>query len=126
MRNHKGMTRGFHHTGSAWYGASALVEKDVVDEVMIGMYDVEGGGGTSGEFSVVWEKLGAEVVPRLKAYDDSWSALANFADLMSKMAGMDSKNIGSKAFCEMLKECGIKDLTSYKSPYTKQTESADA
>jgi hypothetical protein len=76
---------------------------------LIGMYYPD--GGTSGEFAVRWTRLGGKVVPRLEAFDDSWSALAHFGDLLEWMATVDDQCVGPKEFTEKLREFGIRDKT---------------
>jgi hypothetical protein len=78
-----------------------------VDDFMIGMY----GSGTTGEFSVVWTELGGKLTPQLRAYDDSWSALAKFRDLLDAMAEVDDQDITPAQFYEICMRLGIKDLT---------------
>ena len=74
---------------------------------MIGFYNE----GTSGEFAIRWEQLGGRSIPRLQAYDDSWSALVHFKDLLDAMASVDNENISPEQFCKLLVSLGIKDLT---------------
>jgi hypothetical protein len=105
-RNHEGMTRGFYHHAEAYYAKNAPLQ-DAEDEIMVGFYD----GGTSGEFAIRWEQLGGRSVPQLQAYDDSWSALVHFKDLLDAMASIDSENISPEKFCKLLVSLGIKDLT---------------
>ena len=105
-RNHEGCIRGFYRCSKAWYA-----DKNRDTEIAIGMYDPE--GGTSGEFSVKWSELGSRIVMQLRAYDDSWSALACFADLLAGMANMDSDKISEPEFANFLTAIGVKDLTPY-------------
>lgn len=71
-------------------------------------------GGTSGEMSIEWFELGGKLVPQLKCFDDGWSSLSLFGDLVGRMAELDNKNIQEEGFCRLLDECGFKDLTRYK------------
>lgn len=106
-RKHEGSIRGYYRCSKAWYA-----DKNRDAEITIGMYDPE--GGTSGEFSVEWKELGGKIVMQLKAFDDSWSALACFPDLLAGMANMDSEKISEVEFANLLTALQIKDLTPYK------------
>ena len=112
MRNHKGDIRGFIHSGSAWYASSMPGPEK--DSISIGMYAPD--GGTSGEFMIDWVELNGKFVPQLAAFDDAWSALENFTDMLKEMAKLDSKGVTPQKFCEMLKSIGIEDLTERVRP----------
>ena len=109
MRDHKGDIRAFTHTGASWYGAAALTTDRCKDEIMVGFYCPD--GGTSGEFAIRWVEVGDHFSPRLEAFDDSWSALSHFTDLLALMAQHDGENMTPEALCGLLMECGIKDQT---------------
>lgn len=111
MKNHEGMIRGFHWSNKAWYN-------NIVDgtEVNFGMYSPTD-GGTSGEMSMKWILLNRQPTPKLQCFDDGWSALGLFTDLLRKMAEHDSEDITDEKFVEILLECGFKDLTAYKNPH---------
>jgi hypothetical protein len=108
--------RGFIHTNEAWYGKTSKSDR-YVDEVMLGLYST--GGGTQGEMAVRWIDLYSKSsfvenkppAPRLEAFDDSWKALASFADILEEMAKVDSQSITPKQFCNLLLRNGFKDLT---------------
>ena len=108
-RKHAGDIRGYSLLSEAYYGKGILSMGVVVDEVTIGMYCPD--GGTSGEFCVQWVVLCGKVTPQLTAFDDSWSALAMFSDVMAKMAKVDSDDISPKQFCALLDSCGVVDRT---------------
>lgn len=110
MEDHGRSKRGFHHTGAAWY-SKILNDRsdDVVDEVSIGLYLPD--GGTTGEFLIRWRKLAGDAVPQLCAFDDSWDALRQCADLIDKLAEHDNENMTPLALCDLLKECGFEDMT---------------
>jgi len=112
MKQHEGCIRGYHRSSKAWYAKAN--NKDRI-EVTFGMY-LEG-DGTSGEMTMEWVELANKQCARLKAFEDSWSALALFTDLIQKMGEVDSEGIQEEEFCKMLDECGFKDLTAYKDPY---------
>lgn len=112
MKDHNGCIRGYHRTNKAWYGKA--LNKDII-EINFGMFAEE--GGTSGEMTMEWEELSGKLCAKLKCFEDSWSALALFTDLIQKMGEVDSKEIQEEEFVKMLDECGFKDMTSYKDPY---------
>ncbi len=111
MKEHTGNFRGFSILSQAYYSTSALNEPDISDEIMIGLYHPE--GGTSGEFAIRWVTglRGGKAVPRLEAFDDSWSALTQFHDLLAAMAEIDNQDTTPEAFAEILKNLGIVDRT---------------
>lgn len=111
MKQHEGCIRGYHRSSKAWYAKAN--NKDRI-EVIFGMY-LEG-DGTSGEMTMEWVELSNKHA-RLKTFEDSWSVLALFTDLIQRMGEVDSEGIQEEEFCKMLDECGFKDLTAYKDPY---------
>jgi hypothetical protein len=111
---HKGCTRCFSRASKAWYAKTALPSHEgEIEYIYVGMYDLEG-GGTSGEFRIGWVELSGRNVPKLVAYDDAWDVMTRFADLFSKMAELDNKNVTPDAFCDILRGLGIKDITATK------------
>ena len=110
---HEGMIRGFYHLAESWYGEANLINRHdgLVDEVMIGFYGPDGDKGTTGEFSVRWERLRGNLVPKLCVWDDAWEALTHFTDLLAEVAELDNSNPSPNDFCELLKGLGMKDLT---------------
>lgn len=109
MKNHTGCFRGFSHAAETWYGQFVLSELDRIDDVTIGFYAP--GGGTTGEFTVKWKKIGGVITPQLCAFNDSWSALHGFADVLAAMAEHDDKHITPMEFCDLLRRFGIVDRT---------------
>ena len=110
-RNHENCIRGYHRSSKAWY--SHVVENI---DVTFGMYD-EDEGGTTGEMIMEWKELDGKLTAQLKCFEDSWSALSLFPDLIQKLGEADSDEIQEEDFVKILDGCGFKDLTSYKSPY---------
>jgi hypothetical protein len=112
MGKHTGCKRQFTQLSRAWYGS----RDGVVDEVTIGLYHQE--GGTTGEFSVVWKipYLARDASPQLQSWDDSWSALFQFGDLLESMADLDDKDVSPEAFCQLLTGLGIADATKETAP----------
>ena len=80
----------------------------------------DGNGGTSGEMFIRWEQVGNKRHPQLQVFDDAWSALALFGDLLQKMSEVDNHNISEASFVELLKSCGFEDMTPYDSPYEEE------
>lgn len=100
------MFKGYYRCSKTQYA-----DKNEPISIMIGMYHPEGGG--QGEFKIVWEELGKDIVPRLKAYDDSWGILASMKDLLKGMTEADDKNITEVNFCLLLDSLGYRDITDY-------------
>jgi hypothetical protein len=109
MKDHTGCKRGFSQLSRAWYGPESLVNSEYVDKANIGFYSNE--GGTTGEFSVVWEKLAGNITPKLIAYDDGWNALFKFGDMLEFMAEIDGQDVSPDDFCKRLAALGIEDMT---------------
>lgn len=115
MKDHTGDFRGFTHTGRAWYASSLPMNQDnVKDSISIGLYSP--GGGTSGEFMIEWVQLGDKLAPRIAAFDDAWSALRHFNDLLEKMSECDDENVTPEQFCRILQSLGIQNRTEYQRP----------
>lgn len=112
MKDHEGCKRMFIWSSRAWY-AKAMGDKH--QEIMFGMYHPE--GGTSGEMGMRWKELSGRQVPQLQVFDDAWSALALFTDVIEKLGEEDGENITPEQFIEILLSCGFVDDTDYKSPY---------
>lgn len=100
--------RAYIRSSKAYYSQSQL--KDPIS-VMVGMYHPE--GGTSGEFEFEWVVLTGKGCARLKCFEDSWSALWQFKDLLEKMSEIDSQEIQEPEFCKLLDSLGIIDITEY-------------
>jgi hypothetical protein len=113
----KDMRRQYYHYNRAWYGKVNPPKGDEVDSVTIGYY--ADGGGTTGECQVQWTRLGGEIVPRLKVFDDAWWLLVDFADLFALMAAHNGQNIAPMDFCAILDQCGFIDATPTVDPYSK-------
>lgn len=117
MNNHEGCIRGYYRPNKAHY-AKQLKDQEI--SVYFGMYHPE--GGTSGELSVEWKELDQKLVPQLKAFDDSWSALSLFTDLIKILGEVDNKYITDDEFCEILNSLGFYDMTRYDPPYKNELE----
>lgn len=105
MTDHIGCIRGYHRSSKANY-------KDVVEsiQVMFGMYHPD--GGTSGEMCMQWVQLDT-LTPQLTVYNDAWSALSLFEDVINKIGELDDMDISEEQFVALLDTCGFKDLTAY-------------
>mgnify|MGYP001390754306 FL=1 len=108
-RKHDGANREFYWTNKAWY----CVENKP-NEVMFGLFYKD--NGTSGEMAMKWQNLSEKDVPQLQVYNDAWSALATFKDVLDKLAEHDDEDITPEEFIAILKECGFKDRTAYDLP----------
>ena len=109
MKDHNGCIRGYHRNSKAYYYRPELFR---YIEVTFGMFDPE--GGTSGEMTMAWEELNGKQCALLKSFEDSWSALALFTDVVQELGKIDSQLITEVQFCAILDKCGFKDLTKYE------------
>lgn len=108
----KGFKRGFCHLSSAWYGETIMHQSDYIDQITIGFYRAE--GGTAGEFTITWRKLVGRVTPKLEAWQDSWSVLNQFRDVLDKLDALCGKRPSPEEICKVLVECGVEDMTPRK------------
>lgn len=116
---HEGCFRAFIILSEAYYGNAVRWHNTSIDEILIGMYDPK--GGTTGEFFVRWVDVNGPT-PRLEAFNDSWSALQQFTDLLEWMATVDGQRVSPQEFAEKLRQLGIKDETVRINPYTPPGE----
>lgn len=100
--------RGFHHFCEAVYAKTVPLRDGLTDEIMIGLYDTD--GGTTGEFAICWLDVGGRSTPQLRAFADSWRALGEFKDLLTAMQTAGTY-ITPERFCQLLKSLDITDLT---------------
>lgn len=124
---HEGDERRFIIMSQAWYGDAAKQGTDGNpggDEVLLGFYCPD--GGTSGEFSIKWRELGNRLVPYLKAFDDSWSALHKFSDVVAALATLDAKNPTVNQVAAVLLKCGVIDATPRESPHKPKASDVEA
>ena len=116
MKNHSGCERQFVQLSKAWYADVSLRGSDIVDEIMIGFYHPK--GGTTGEFAIRWTNLAGTPTPMLCSFDDSWSALWEFRDLLEKLSELDSSIPSPNEIVITLETLKIKDATQTKNPYS--------
>lgn len=120
MKNHEGDIKAFTQLSKAWYGPANLNCSNIRDSVTFGFYAPE--GGTSGEISVDWISLSGNIVPEMRIFSDSWSALSNMHDLIDLLGTHDDEDSSPEEFCEFLLQCGFVDKTETKSQKYTTTE----
>ena len=126
-REHKGGIKQFYIHTKMWWARSNSLPDNIVDEIMIGIYHPD--GGTTGEFGVEFVLFehnggrGAMIAPRLRAFDDGWSALAHMPELLHFMMENDSANLSVDAFAEGLRVLGFVDKTLTADQYAEQQNS---
>jgi hypothetical protein len=101
--------RGFHWSSRAWY---AKANKLILPEVTFGMYE-ENGEDCCAEMVMRWHDLGNTITPRLECFEDAWSVLNSFNDLILALSMYTGKNISDETFVSILKMHNFKDLTKY-------------
>lgn len=112
------MTREYRHLSKTWYGEAslnAMKDEKIEDQILIGMYDED--GGTDGEFAISWIDFHNDRVPspRIEIFDDAWKvAFHMFGDVLMELAKYDRGNIPPEKVCGILKSCGIVDATEYE------------
>jgi hypothetical protein len=110
--------RYFIHLKRAWYGDATLRQVPYLDEVNFGL-KVRASPGTTGEMAVRWSQLGRLVAPRLEVFDDGWTTLSTFCDVLEQLGRVSAgtrRSINPAAFCALLESCGFVDLTPLKPP----------
>lgn len=108
-RDHNDCERGYCVHTDAWWKRHT---DDSRPEVEFGMYDPE--GDVSGVASVVWETLDGKEIPKLECFDDGWSALSLFPDLIQEMGKVDSDNITPDDFIDLLERLNFQEHTEIK------------
>lgn len=102
----------------------------IPDEITVGYYEED--GSTCGEFCFSWRQTGT---CELKAYDDSWVALAMMPDLLSALADVKpaTKEKDNTRSCitvqqvvQALNSLGFKDRTEREEPGSKEIVFDDA
>jgi len=79
------------------------------------MYPRDGAGpdgGTTGEFDIHWFELAGARVPKLCVYDDAWSALWQFRDVLEALKDIDGQSAPPEKICELLVSCGVHDASA--------------
>jgi len=109
MKDHTGDTRQYSQLSRAFYGPILLKGGNLIDEILMGFYSPN--GGTSGEFAMAWIEVGGNITPRLEAFEDSWSALWGFRDLLERLKDLDSENPSPETICKILDDLGVIDIT---------------
>lgn len=105
MKDHEGDIRRCYWTNKHWPHA-----RNKTPEVMFGLYCPE--GGTSGEMAFRWRDLGGvRMHPQLCVFDDGWSALATFTDLIQVLADHDNTDPTPEEIIAILVSCGFTDMT---------------
>lgn len=109
MNKHKDCKRKFIQLSRTWYADANLKRSDFIDKITVGFYHMD--GSTTGEFEISWMMIAGKSVPKIEAFDDGWSALFNFGDMLESMADVDNKNISPEEFCKLLTSLDIEDTT---------------
>ena len=120
MNKHSECKRQFIQLSRAWYRDVTLRNSELIDEIMIGFYHP--GGGTTGEFAIRWVELGGSPAGMLCSFDDSWSALWEFRDLLERLSGLDGLNPSPGEIVKLLEELGVEDATPAKSPHSDKNK----
>lgn len=105
--------------GFKWMQKSYYANAETEPDIFFGMYSVDN-AGCSGEICMHWGRICGEDVPRLKAYNDAWAALALSYDVIKALAVVDGKNITQEQFVKLLTDRGFKDMTEYCNPAEKE------
>jgi hypothetical protein len=91
-----------------------LLRRGTTDEVNISLDAY--GGGTHGEFVIVWSDLGGESIPQIRVYEDAWDVLAKSGVVEMLQRHANTGGAFTPAVCrDELLAMGFKDKTdSYK------------
>lgn len=105
--------RGFTIGSQAWYAEAVGREKE---RIMIGVYYDDGASGTDGEFAIQWDSIDGRDCPQIKAWNDSWCVLPQFADVFRSLSRLKDDLILVDEVAAALLSCGLKDLTERVRP----------
>jgi len=108
------MFKGFYWLSKSWYRETTLAGTDLIDEIMIGIYD--GQGGSNGEFAIRWQKSRyfKNKAIKIEIFNDAWHLLREFKYLFQALSEL--KEPEPNEIVELLKRLGFKDLTIKKQP----------
>lgn len=105
-----------------WYYTSRMSGSDVVEELGVGIDSSH--GGTYGEWTVGWHRLGAShIAPKVEVFSDGWAALSvsGFADVLEPLG----ENFSLPELTEALLEAGWRDETQRTGPEAKPVSLSD-
>lgn len=111
---HEGYERCFNQLSRTWHGnytkRNHKYDGEYDDIIYVGFYHPE--GGISGEFRFNFGSFisGGDYI-EMVSYNDSWSSLFYFSDLIEEMAVIDDKDVTPDEFVRILIGLGIKDRT---------------
>jgi len=74
-----------------YYETVKCTQPDIIDDISIGNYDVDG-EGVEYEFMVVWRTLGGESAPQLTIFNDAFKCLTEHRPLMDEIAKLHQKD----------------------------------
>jgi hypothetical protein len=100
--------RKYVNTDESWY--ATLPSYVPYRDIIFGVYAEE--GGTTGEMTMVWNDRGHA---KLEAYDDSFSVLAQFKDVIDAVADhckLTNDLLTKEDFIKILEACGFEDDTT--------------
>ncbi len=109
MKHHTAYRRCYHRRRKAYYA-------NAKEPVSVGFGIYAHDGISFGAMEIEWVVVGVNIFPKLICFDDGWSALHSFADVIEKMGQVDEQNITEPDFCKLLDSCGFKDITKYIDP----------
>lgn len=102
----------FYVSHEAWYSDTRPRQEP---EIMLGFYDVPG-GGSPGEFALRWYPLGKDrLVARLEIYQDSWIAFRELdtrTGLLAALAEYGDELPQPEDMKALLLRLGFEDITS--------------
>jgi hypothetical protein len=104
----------FTHYSQAWYFEASNFDDDLVDAVNIHTGGADYGPGY--EVTIQWRNIGNEVAPQVRAFDDSWLAFAELADVFAWLATQHDKSPAPEDVCAALLAMGFEDRTERERP----------
>jgi hypothetical protein len=113
------MVKGFIHAAESWHAKTTLPYGRVVDDVMIGLYDTN--GGCEYEFKIAWERLCNSNTPKIEVYGEAWQGMMiNHKDLL-EFLHMSDNSLTPDQLIEFLKAKDYVDLTERVGPYVTES-----
>ena len=98
------LNRTFIQLSKAWYGKAASLP-NTLDQISL---KVE---GANGEVTIEWVSTGENWAPQIRAFNDSWTELLQFTDLLEALAKHNGRYQTPDQVAELIEGLGITNIT---------------
>ena len=104
--------REFTRLKRSWYGAVCLKDADYIDQIVFGLYAID--GGTTGEALFRWYNIGGRTFASVELCSDVWFLLKEFNEVFEAISIVDSDSATPEEIERILSEHGFADATREK------------